>query len=78
MVVEYLVPALLYSNMPTDDSIRPDSLGRSVSHDHISIERSRTCIDLCKKHGYPYFDIADHGIEKAQLLAFEHLLHKKV
>jgi hypothetical protein len=43
-----------------------------------SIERSRVCIELCNKHGYAYFDIADHGIEKAQQLAFEHLLNKKV
>ncbi len=43
-----------------------------------NVVRSQRYIEYCQKHGFTYFDIADHGIEKAQLLAFEHLLHKKV
>lgn len=38
-----------------------------------NIGRSRRTIELCKKHNYPYFDIADGGIDQAQARAFEYL-----
>ncbi len=42
-----------------------------------NVLRSQHYIGYCQKHRFTYFDIADHGIEKAELLAFEHLLNKK-
>lgn len=36
--------------------------------------RSATIIELCETHDYPYFDLAVHGICRAQELAREHLL----
>lgn len=43
-----------------------------------NIARSNLCIDLCKKYNYPYFDIADGGMQVAETRAFEYLLSKKV
>lgn len=36
--------------------------------------RSLTMIELCEAHDYPYFNLAVHGIHRAQELAREHLL----
>jgi 2-phosphoglycerate kinase len=38
------------------------------------IARSKRIIELCKENGYTYFDIADHGIDRAQELALSYLL----
>lgn len=38
------------------------------------IQRSRRIIELCKEYDMPYFDIAEHGIDKAQALAEQYLL----
>jgi hypothetical protein len=43
-----------------------------------SLTRSRMCIDLCQKHGYRYFDIADGGMQAAEDQAFEYLLKNAV
>ena len=43
-----------------------------------SIARSNLYIELCKKYNYPYFDIADGGMQMAENCAFEHLLSKRV
>ncbi len=40
--------------------------------------RSKLCIELCEKYNYPYFDIADGGMQVAENRAFEYLLSKKV
>lgn len=36
--------------------------------------RSQAIIELCSIHDYPYFDLATHGISRAQELARAHLL----
>lgn len=36
--------------------------------------RSERYVGLCRQHGYPYFDIAKHGIEGAEQRAFEYLI----
>ena len=36
--------------------------------------RSRRVIELCNEYGYPYFDIADGGIDQAQARALDYLL----
>lgn len=54
----------------SDDRIR-----RWVNFD---IARSQLYIDLCKKYNYPYFDIADGGMQVAENRAFEYLLSKRV
>lgn len=38
-----------------------------------NVTRSRQVIEMCKTHNYPYFDIADGGIDEAQTGAFEYL-----
>lgn len=43
-----------------------------------NIARSNLCIELCKKYHYPYFDIADGGMQVAENRAFEYLLSKRV
>lgn len=43
-----------------------------------NIARSNLYIELCKKHNYQYFDIADAGMQVAETRAFEYLLSKKV
>lgn len=43
-----------------------------------SIARSQLCVELCKKYNYPYFDIADGGIQVAENRAFEYLISKRV
>jgi uridine kinase len=43
-----------------------------------NICRSQRYIDLCQQSAYSYYDIADHGIEGAELRAFEYLLQKEV
>lgn len=38
------------------------------------VARARRIIELCKKYNYPYFDLAEHGISRAQELAKDYLL----
>ena len=38
-----------------------------------NIVRSQHYIDQCQRYGYPYFDIADHGIEVAEEKALAYL-----
>lgn len=38
------------------------------------VARSRKMIELCEENDYPYFDLAVHGIARAQELAKEYLL----
>lgn len=52
-----------------------DRINRWVS---FTIARSNLCIELCKKYNYPYFDIADGGMQVAENRAFEYLLSKRV
>lgn len=40
----------------------------------LNIERSKLMIAECEKHGYRYFDIAEHGLDGAQKLAAEYLI----
>lgn len=41
-----------------------------------NVARSRQVIELCNQYGYPFFDIADGGIDQAQARAFEYLLER--
>lgn len=45
---------------------------------HFNLLRSRLYIELCQKHNYPIFDIADGGLQTAQDRAFEYLLDSAV
>jgi 2-phosphoglycerate kinase len=40
--------------------------------------RSRLVIDLCKKHGYPYFDIKDDGMDSTQARALDYLMGRGI
>lgn len=52
--------------------------GRLQEWAHFNLLRSELYVRLCKKHQYPYFDIADGGMQVAETRAFEYLLSKKV
>lgn len=66
------------------DTARPDENNwmkeRNYSDEKIElwaqfdVTRAKLMIEYCKKHDYPYFDLADHGISRAQELAKNYLL----
>lgn len=62
-------------NWMNDRHYSDDRIRRWVSFD---IARSELFIELCKKYDYPYFDIADGGMQVAENRAFEYLLSKRV
>lgn len=57
---------------------------RNFSDDHIrswalfNARHSELIKDACRAYGYTYFDLAEVGVEKAQRMAFDHLMQKTV